>query len=109
MVTTNIRIKTNTTISENQKIKYIKGIVNGIIHIHSLGFIHRDLATRNVLLNNNIPKISDFGSVIKENEATMELGSISPLWTHPTALKSKKFLAYLLADLGWKIIILYMR
>ena len=25
-----------------------------------------------------------------------------------TPLKSKKFLAYLLADLGWKIIILYM-
>ena len=25
-----------------------------------------------------------------------------------TPLKSKKFLAYLLADLGWKVIILYM-
>lgn len=81
--------KKDSTITEN--INYIKGIVNGMIHIHSLGFIHRDLATRNVLLNNNIPKISDFGSVIKENEAIMKLGFISPLWTHPTALKSKKF------------------
>jgi serine/threonine protein kinase len=44
------------------KVKWIKGIAAGMLHIHEEKLVHRDLAARNVLLAGDYtPKISDFG------------------------------------------------
>lgn len=46
-----------------QKIpEIIHGVVAGLFHLHTEGIVHRDLASRNVLLDvTEKPKISDFG------------------------------------------------
>ena len=43
------------------------GIIDGMIHIHELGYVHRDLRTENILLDQKIPKISDFGLTRKKD------------------------------------------
>jgi len=40
---------------------YFFPLLNGVEAIHFHGIIHRDLKPENVLLDNNIPKIADFG------------------------------------------------
>ena len=43
------------------KTKMIVGIAKGMLHIHLENIVHRDLATRNVLLSATLdPKITDF-------------------------------------------------
>jgi serine/threonine protein kinase len=43
--------------------KIIVGIARGMFHLHLENIVHRDLATRNVLLTESLePKISDFVS-----------------------------------------------
>lgn len=50
------------SISGTNLTKLAIGICNAVKHIHSLGLIHRDLKTSNVLLNDKmVPRISDFG------------------------------------------------
>jgi hypothetical protein len=54
-------IYTNPTLTREQANRYALGIARGMLHLHREGIIHRDLATRNVLLKNDIPKVTDFG------------------------------------------------
>src|SRR5690349_20526031 len=43
-------------------VKLLRGIAAGMYHLTKEGICHRDLASRNVLLDENLrPKISDFG------------------------------------------------
>jgi serine/threonine protein kinase len=52
----------NVKLSEEHKIRLIRGIAVGMLHLHKHNIIHRDLAARNILLTaNGDPKISDFG------------------------------------------------
>ncbi|MEW5913534.1 MAG: bifunctional serine/threonine-protein kinase/formylglycine-generating enzyme family protein [Thermodesulfobacteriota bacterium] len=43
--------------------RYFLPVLDGVEHIHGLGIIHRDLKPANVLLDNGVPKITDFGLV----------------------------------------------
>ncbi|EGD82080.1 TK/RTKC protein kinase [Salpingoeca rosetta] len=46
----------------HRKIQFIADCASGLAHIHSKGFIHRDVAARNVLISSDISaKIADFG------------------------------------------------
>lgn len=52
--------------SQSRALHFIKNIVSGMAYIHHNGYIHRDLACRNVLLNSYeknklLAKIGDFG------------------------------------------------
>jgi predicted Ser/Thr protein kinase len=49
-------------IDEEFKIPLIRQIIEGVIHIHSLGVIHRDLNVGNILISGDTVKIADFGS-----------------------------------------------
>ena len=62
----------------------------------SKGFIHRDLATRNILLGEDrAVKIADFGLLRRVNESEIyEVTSVNKLpmkWTAPEALESGIF------------------
>ncbi|CAI5442569.1 unnamed protein product [Caenorhabditis angaria] len=50
------------TTTDAERIQFCLGSAKGVEYLHSQRLIHRDLATRNVLLTEEkIPKISDFG------------------------------------------------
>ncbi|CAH8536280.1 unnamed protein product [Schistosoma intercalatum] len=52
------------TVKEIYRFAY--GIISGIVYLVKNYVIHRDLATRNILINHNyIPKISDFGLAVQ--------------------------------------------
>lgn len=42
-------------------VQYMRGALRGLQHAHSQGFLHRDIKPGNILLDNNIAKLSDFG------------------------------------------------
>ena len=58
---------------ELSKLKFALGAARGLEHVHSKGFVHRDVAARNILLDSLLrPKVSDFGLAREEtgpNEA----------------------------------------
>jgi len=39
--------------------KMTTGIAGGMVYLHDKKFVHRDLATRNVLVDKGVPKISE--------------------------------------------------
>jgi len=43
--------------------KYFLPVLDGVEHIHVQGIVHRDLKPSNVMLDGEVPKISDFGLV----------------------------------------------
>ena len=56
-------IRKEKEIDNQTNYKIIFGIARGMLHLHLENIIHRDLATRNVLLTSTQdPKISDFVS-----------------------------------------------
>ncbi|XP_055330964.1 fibroblast growth factor receptor 1-like [Paramacrobiotus metropolitanus] len=69
-------------------------ICRGMAYISSKGIIHRDLATRNVLLDSELTaKICDFGMARDESEYTLERSNVPlPLkWMAPEAIFDKRF------------------
>lgn len=63
-------LKSEKIIEWPKRIELAQGITRGVNFLHSVGYIHRDIKSNNVLLDNNyVPKISDFG-LIKTIEAT---------------------------------------
>lgn len=43
--------------------KYFLPVLDGVEHMHAQGIVHRDLKPSNVLLDGEVPKLSDFGLV----------------------------------------------
>jgi serine/threonine protein kinase len=57
---------------EHLRLLWAGDIAEGMAHVHSKGFLHRDLATRNVLVGSDMRcKVSDFGLAreVDENDA----------------------------------------
>jgi len=49
----------NVKLSDEQKIRFVRGIALGMLHLHEHNIVHRDLAARNILLTGSgDPKIS---------------------------------------------------
>lgn len=84
----------STKINVDLQIQWIKNIVAGMKYLHANDIIHRDLATRNVLIGgkNLFAKITDFGLSrnVKPTYGTYTLqssnGQIPIGWTSPEAL-----------------------
>lgn len=70
---------------------FVIQIARGMTHLESKGIIHRDLATRNVLINDRkIVKIADFGlsqTTYYEGNAN----AVSVRWAAPEVLKYQDF------------------
>jgi len=86
-------LSSDNLLSEDESYNIILGIVKGLFIIHTLGWIHRDLKSPNVLLDNSLcPKINDFGMIkYKTHASTFSGSNYSPLgyiqWKAPEVLE----------------------
>jgi serine/threonine protein kinase len=77
----------------NNAIKYVVGICDGLDYAHKKGIIHGDLKPDNILIKNNIPKISDWGlSKALGDDATATITPIAftPMYAAPEQLSLSK-------------------
>ena len=67
-------------------LKLFGGAVEGIAHMHSRGFVHRDVKADNVLIfEGDVAKLCDFGFTLKEGKAGYGYGTrpyLSPEQIH---------------------------
>ncbi|RHY30304.1 hypothetical protein DYB32_004424 [Aphanomyces invadans] len=77
------------------KLKCVEAIVQGLVYLHSQGVIHRDLKTRNVLLDKvKGTKLSDFGlSRTAMASDTMTMGVGTYRYMAPEVLQSSHYSA----------------
>ena len=78
-------LKTNNEINEKQKINWMIDICEGMEHLALHHIIHRDLATRNCLLDSELNvKISDFGlsRIADRNNQIYSKSEVGPLVNH---------------------------
>jgi len=76
--------------------RILRGIARGLLHLHSEGLIHRDLASRNILLTaNNDVKVTDFGMSRQKHEtsnANKTYSGVGPLkWWPPEAIRDRTY------------------
>lgn len=79
--------------SAHQAIDIALGICNGVSAIHSKSMIHRDLKPANIVLDDNVPKIADFGSVRKlsDNELDISASQHSVLYRPPESFATGRY------------------
>lgn len=59
--------------SKNITVDPLCDIINGLSYLHSLGYVHRDLNPKNVLLHDGYWKLADFGAVLPPSGHTVTL------------------------------------
>ncbi|KAJ9562150.1 hypothetical protein OSB04_007310 [Centaurea solstitialis] len=75
--------------SDSQIKCYMRQLLNGIEHCHSLGVLHRDIKTANILVNNEgILKIADFGLANLDGSRSKQplTSRVVTLWYRPPEL-----------------------
>ncbi|EGD73426.1 TK/RTKC protein kinase [Salpingoeca rosetta] len=83
-------------VPEEKRLLWAGDCCEGLAHIHGKGFIHRDVAARNVLLSSEMRcKISDFGLAreMEEDDTYYKSrgGQLPVRWTAIEALEERKF------------------
>eukprot|EP00043_Microstomoeca_roanoka_P011984 m.113312 g.113312 ORF g.113312 m.113312 type:complete len:2350 (-) comp15356_c3_seq1:622-7671(-) len=86
----------NNDIALETQVLWAGDCCEGLAHVHSKGFIHRDVAARNVLISSELRcKISDFGLAreIEEDDTYYKSrgGQLPVRWTAIEALEDRKF------------------
>ena len=80
-----------------QQLMWAGDVAAGLAHVIAKGFLHRDVATRNVLLSSEMRcKISDFGMAreVEDGEGAYYRsrgGQLPVRWSAPEALEDRKF------------------
>lgn len=87
--------ESNVPISMEQKTALLLGIASGLNHLHSNNIVHRDVASRNVLIHKNEAKLTDFGMsrlIDEDNQRGTTKSELGPIrWMAPESLKSKEY------------------
>lgn len=69
---------------ERNCLKLFAGIVKGCKYLSRMKIIHRDLKPANIFLQDDVPKIADFGFAVRaEDSALMGINAGSPLYMAP--------------------------
>lgn len=106
---------TKPNITSKELIKFIYHIAKGMEYVAAQGIIHRDLASRNILVSKDkICKVADFGFARRVNdECAYERTTANPVpvkWMAPEALVENKFTTksdvYSFGILMWEIVTL---
>ena len=90
-------LQKNLEISEEQRILFAGDCCEGLAYLASKGFIHRDIAARNILVSSELRcKVSDFGmsrdTGQSESDYYQSRGGALPIrWCSPEVLEHRKF------------------
>lgn len=65
-------LKQKGKLSTEEAVRMANGILQGLEHLHRSGIVHSDLKPANILLDNGVPRLSDFGiSRVSKHTNTM--------------------------------------
>jgi len=89
-------LKKNQNLSFSKVLSIAEGLASGIAHLHSAGFVHRDLKSLNVLMRGDVPVIIDLGlgtEFDKNSNSTAHMVNASGvkgtiLWMAPEMLEA---------------------
>ena len=94
----------------NDKINIAKDIANGVFYIHNKNIIHNDLHSKNILVNDNKMKISDFEFARYENEIHIKkINNGMVAYIEPKAIEDWNYICdkrsdiYALGVIFWQI------
>lgn len=80
------------TQSHNEAVEMLRGILDGLQHLHSRHIVHRDLKPGNILLQGNVPRLADFGlskAITSSQSSSANLKGTIP-YMPPEAFQSKR-------------------
>lgn len=70
---------------EKQVFPYIVQLAESLMLIHEKDYVHRDIKPQNILLQGDVPKIADFGLMVKEDACQRKIGP--KYWPTPEFLE----------------------
>lgn len=78
-----------------------ENITLGLQHLHKQNIIHKDLSPENILMNDGIPKISDYGSPTKVDDQSFSssIGAFYPHYRDPQAFLDACFVPNFKSDI----------
>ena len=93
-------------------LKVVKGAAAGILHLHAENYIHRDIASRNILISDSFEGIvTDFGmSRLQLRDGSQSITYLGPVkWMAPESIRdriiSKATDVYMFGSFMWELIV----